>query len=246
MALPKVKENYWARASFSADWSRLAWTTGKGPIVLHVAELRGTGYVESASWKLPGSGRRGTAAMSATFHSGTSRVWTGWFAGDSDARLFSVDASQSDTPPRREKGSTLRLDSRGTPAVEKTVSVTGRPDWSGVLHRTDREALYAVVQSVYTCDVPIKATVLACWGRGDYGAVATLTARGTGGRVTMRKLAANSVGRPVDMVASTDGRTLLFSVPKDSWYAVPVDGSAAPKRQFPRLEIGYALPIDWI
>jgi hypothetical protein len=214
--------------------------------VLHVAELRDKAYVESASWKLPGSGRSGATAMSAKFHSGTSRVWTGWFAGESDARLFSVDAGRSDTSPRREKGGTLRLDSRGTPASEKTVSVTGRPDWGGVLHRTDREALYAVVQSVYTCDVPIKPAVLACWGRGDFGAVATLTARGAGGRVTMRKLAANSVGRPVDMVASPDQRTLLFSVPKDSWYAVPVDGSAPPAKRFTRLEIGYALPIDWI
>jgi hypothetical protein len=184
--------------------------------------------------------------MGAVFHSDTSRIWTGWLAGLSEVRLFSVDAGQRDTPPRKEKGDTLRMDSRGTLAVEKPVSVTGRPGWGGRLERTDRQAFYAVVQSAYTCDVPIEARVLACWGQGDYGAVATLTAQGAGGRVTMRKLAANSVGRPADMVASADGRTLLFAVPKDSWYTVPVDGSAAPKRQFRRLAIGYAMPIDWI
>ncbi|MCA2216571.1 hypothetical protein [Jidongwangia harbinensis] len=244
--LPKVKEHYWARTSFSADWSRLAWTTGKGPVTLHVAELRGTTYVETASWTLPGSKRGRSTAMSATFHGGTSRVWSGWFAGDSAARLFSVDARTPGARPRRERGQTLRLDSRGRPAAEKTVTVTGRPGWGGVLHRTAAEALYAVVQSVYTCDVRVTATVLACWGRGDYGAIATLTAHGTGGRVTMRKLAPASMGSPVDMVAAPDGRTLMFAVPKKGWYAAPVDGSASPQRRFARLGIGYALPVDWI
>jgi hypothetical protein len=244
--LPKVKGHYWARTSFSADWSRVAWSTGKGPVVLHVAELRGTTYVETARWTLPGSKRRGSTAMSATFHGATTRVWSGWFAGESDPRLFSVDAGKSGAPLRREKGQTLRLDSRGRPAAEKTVSVTGRPSWGGVLHRTGTEALYAVVQSVYTCDVRVTATVLACWGGGDYGAVATLTAHGTGGRITMRKLAPNTIGRPVDMVAAPDGRTLMFAVPKKGWYAAPVDGSAAPQRRFARLGVGYALPVDWI
>jgi hypothetical protein len=246
LRLPMVKKHYWGRASFSADWSRVAWATGTGPVVLHVAELRGTSYVESASWELPGSDRSGSTAMAARFHGATSRVWTGWLVGDSKARLFSVDTARPGAEPRREKGDTLRLDSRGRAAVEKTVSVSGRPEWGGVLHRTDAEALYAVVQSVYTCDVPVTARVLACWGSGAYGAVATLTAQGTGGRVSMRKVAANSVGRPVDLVASPDGRTLLFYVPKDGWYSAPVDGSAAPERRFAGLEIGYAMPIDWI
>jgi hypothetical protein len=244
LRLPKVKEHYWSRASFSADWSRVAWATGTGPVTLHVAELRGTGYVESASWELPGSGR--STAMAARFQGATSRVWTGRLVGDSDVRLFSVDTARPDAEPRREKGDTLRLDSRGRAAAEKTVSVSGRPEWGGVLHRTDAEALYAVVQSVYTCDVPVTARVLACWGSGAYGAVATLTAHGTGGRVSMRKIAANAIGRPVDLVASPDGRTLVFAVPKDGWYSAPVDGSAAPERRFARLEIGYAMPIDWL
>jgi hypothetical protein len=53
-----------------------------------------------------------------------------------------------------------------------------------------------------------------------------------------------TIGRPVGLVASPDGRTLVFPVPKDGWYSAPVDGSAAPERRFARLKIGYAMPID--
>ncbi|HET9518566.1 MAG TPA: hypothetical protein VFO77_12660, partial [Actinoplanes sp.] len=53
--LPKARKNYWDRMSFSADWSWVGWTTGKNPVVLHVAQLRDNRYVETGKWVLPGS-----------------------------------------------------------------------------------------------------------------------------------------------------------------------------------------------
>ncbi|HET9517493.1 MAG TPA: hypothetical protein VFO77_07210, partial [Actinoplanes sp.] len=185
--------------------------------------------------------------MVVRFIGDTTRVWTG-LAGEYDVRLFSVDARRPELPPRPERGDTLRLDRRGRAAREYTVSVVGRPDWGGVLYRTKDQVLKAIVQSEYTCDTPITARVLGCWGRGRYGAIATLTAHGAAGRITMRRLAPTSLGLTSYLVGSPDGSTVLFWVPKDGWYSVPADGSAAPTWEFPTVGVGAEspLPIDWI
>jgi hypothetical protein len=241
------------RRNFSADWSMVAWldeTDGS----LNAGELRGDGYVRTATWRPSADDRYSSPA----FHPSTGRIWAtlsgvGENAAD-ETRIVSVDPRKPSTAPRQEAGKGLvNFDSKGNPASSATAAVVGQVAAKAELLWTEQELVYADVRAddeaariSYRCVERISGTAMACVGAGRFGAVARLTLDRAARTVTLRELLPATEARVYGVVAAPDGNRLMVNTDQ-GWETIDATSGAASGVTRPELPADARADLfDWI
>jgi hypothetical protein len=241
------------RRNFSADWSMVAWLS-ENDGSLNAGELRGDGYVRSATWRATATDRYSSPA----FHPATGRIWA-TLSGDGEnaadeTRIVSVNPRKPSDAPHPEAGKGLiNFDSKGNPASAATAAVVGQTAAKAELLWTDQELVYADVRAddesariSYRCVERISGTAMACVGAGRYGSVARLTLDRAARTVTMQELLPASETRVYGVVAAPDGSRLMVNTDQ-GWTTIDATSGAASGVTRPELPADVRADLfDWI
>ncbi|GAA5186611.1 hypothetical protein GCM10023322_33230 [Rugosimonospora acidiphila] len=248
------------RSEFSPDWSRLAWITPSGTLMLY--ELDGDMYIWTATLASEQLAPRGSRLKDVAFRSVTGQLVVEWDGDDNGigAGAAVVDPAHPHAQPVWANQGLFDVDGYGDRAADVEFSPAGVGAQARIV-ASPRQLLRArvlgptasggVASYTYECDGPaLDLTQIACAGAGGRGgAIAVLVCEADGRWTgTLRQLVAPGSPAVKALLVSPD-RTRLLAERADGWVTLAPDGSGGTKAAFSALQAapsGTVKVLAWI